>query len=263
MLNHIDEYGENLKVKELNFPPAIIVHEDDNLLKVLELINDVKIKVIPVLEKGESHKLLGLLSRSDIIKAYYKKITNNEIAPDLKFSRKVAVDIKDLVDFAIKPIKKQANSKGIQLELKIPEDIPKVRADSNKISWVLINLLGNALRYTESGGKITISAKNIDEQVLISVKDTGKGIAKKDQEKIFKKFVSLVDKNQKPSFGLGLSITKEIIEAHNGEIWVDSILGQGSTFTFTLKGIFKDESSNNSVKLYSNRLKNNQKLNSN
>jgi NtrC-family two-component system sensor histidine kinase KinB len=109
-----------------------------------------------------------------------------------------------------------------------------VRADPTKITWVLNNLVSNALRYTEAGGHIRLSAQANGPAVELSVADDGAGIPYALQPKIFDKFVQ-VDDEQSSGTGLGLSICKEIVEAHGGRIWVDSAPGEGSTFTFTLR----------------------------
>ena len=109
----------------------------------------------------------------------------------------------------------------------------------NKISWVIANLLGNALRYTKTDGTgiIEIKAREVNNIMLVSVCDNGEGIAEEYQKLIFEKFIQIKDKNGEitGSSGLGLAICKEIVKAHGGEIWVDSTVGEGSSFYFTLK----------------------------
>jgi signal transduction histidine kinase len=126
------------------------------------------------------------------------------------------------------------------VEIDIPDDLPKVLGDRDRIGQVLLNLLMNANRYAPEGTRITISAVASDEnsgnEVEVRVTDEGIGIAPEDQERVFSKFVML----PKPSWvkkgtGLGLFITKGIVEVHGGRIWVTSEPGKGSTFHFTLR----------------------------
>jgi NtrC-family two-component system sensor histidine kinase KinB len=116
----------------------------------------------------------------------------------------------------------------------LPSALPQVKADPNKITWVLTNLIANALRYTSSGGKIQLFAEHFGPQVHLSVSDDGAGIPYEYQSKIFEKFVQVEKSKTVHGSGLGLAICKEIVRAHGGTIWVDSLPGEGSTFTFTL-----------------------------
>jgi signal transduction histidine kinase len=111
-----------------------------------------------------------------------------------------------------------------------------VRADRNRIIQILSNLLSNAYRYTPAGGAITLSVHAADSSIQVDVADTGIGIAEEDQERIFERFfrVDHPTVNQQPGTGLGLPIVKSLVEMHGGRIWVQSGVGQGSTFSFTL-----------------------------
>jgi two-component system, NtrC family, sensor histidine kinase KinB len=139
-----------------------------------------------------------------------------------------------LGDQALSVIRTQADAKGIELSLEVPQDLPEVIADSHKIIWVLVNLLANAVRYTDTGGHIRLAGELVGKQVYLSVVDDGEGIPLDVQPRIFDKFVHGKPRDGNGGSGLGLAISKEIIKAHRGTIWVDSIPGQGSTFTFTL-----------------------------
>ncbi|MEW6659671.1 MAG: ATP-binding protein [Thermodesulfobacteriota bacterium] len=139
-----------------------------------------------------------------------------------------------LGDQALSVIKPQADAKGIEVSLEVPQDLPEVTADAHKIVWVLVNLLANAVRYTDTGGHIKLAGESAGKQVYLSVIDDGEGIPLDVQPRIFDKFVHGKPSDDNGGSGLGLAISKEIIKAHRGTIWVDSIPGQGSTFTFTL-----------------------------
>jgi NtrC-family two-component system sensor histidine kinase KinB len=131
-------------------------------------------------------------------------------------------------------IKSQAEAKGITLTLAVPEDLPEVLADANKIIWVLVNLLANAVRYTPVGGHIRLGGELLGDKVHLKVQDDGPGVPREMQSRIFDKFVRLDQGEATSGSGLGLAISKEIIRAHRGVIWLESEPGQGSTFTFTL-----------------------------
>ncbi|SIQ68776.1 HAMP domain-containing sensor histidine kinase [Halanaerobium kushneri] len=142
------------------------------------------------------------------------------------------VDVNDIIEKTLNPFHKQAEEKEIELKFKQSEDNIFAYADPSKISWVISNLVGNALRYADEG-KIEVDAEIKGRRVLVSVADNGPGIPKEYQSKIFEKFVRAgSDKEEKSGTGLGLAIAKEIITAHNGRIWVDSEEGEGSTFSF-------------------------------
>ena len=131
-------------------------------------------------------------------------------------------------------MKNQAEAKGITLTVEVPADLPEVLADPNKIVWVLVNLLANAVRYTPSGGHVWLRGERVGDMVQFKVQDDGPGVPREMQSRIFDKFVRLDQGEATSGSGLGLAISKEIIRAHRGVIWLESEPGQGSTFTFTL-----------------------------
>jgi NtrC-family two-component system sensor histidine kinase KinB len=137
-----------------------------------------------------------------------------------------------LAEKAAGVFKAQAEEKHIQLVTDVPDDVPEVQADANKITWVLTNLIANALRYADN--MITVSGRHVGQWVHFSVVDDGEGIPPEYQSRIFEKFVQVKSEKSVGGTGLGLAICKEIVRAHKGTIWVDSTPGEGSTFTFTL-----------------------------
>lgn len=145
---------------------------------------------------------------------------------------KTTVDSKQLIDKAIKLLRIQVEEKQIQVTSQAPENLPPVQADINKVTWVLTNLIANALRYAKK--TIEVTAKSHGTWISIAVIDDGPGIDPAYQKKIFDKFVQVNTEQDVGGTGLGLAICKEIIKAHGGRIWVDSTPGDGSTFTFTL-----------------------------
>lgn len=127
--------------------------------------------------------------------------------------------------------------KAQTLELDYPADLPPLVADRFRIKQVLLNLLGNAIKFTPAGGRIMLSCALVDPQAIsFSVKDTGVGIRPEDKNKIFEEFYQVSDSSavRTKGTGLGLTISKRLIEMHNGRIWVESEYGKGSTFSFVL-----------------------------
>ena len=147
----------------------------------------------------------------------------------------VPMDIKDIAGRAASIVASHAKNKSISIDIDIPKDAPMVLADEIRLSQVFINLLDNAVKYSPEGTSIKISASRKDKMLQTDVSDNGAGIPEKDLQRIFERFYR-VDKARSREMGgtgLGLSIVKHIVQAHGGEVWVRSILGAGSTFSFT------------------------------
>jgi NtrC-family two-component system sensor histidine kinase KinB len=142
--------------------------------------------------------------------------------------------VSPLLERVVESFKVQADQKGVALSFNVPEGLPHVKGDANQISWVLTNLVSNALHFTPRGGNIQLTAEAFGPFIQISVRETGPGIPNEYQSKIFDKFVQVKSHNVLGGSGLGLAICKEIVRAHGGTIWVDSVPGAGSTFTFTV-----------------------------
>lgn len=142
-----------------------------------------------------------------------------------------------LVDITVQRLARQFEEKGVILDTKLPEDLPDVYVDENRINQVLLNLVGNALQYTPEGGRVEISASYSGGEVYIRISDTGIGIPQEHLEHIFTRFYR-VDKSRSRAgggSGIGLTISKHLVEAHGGRIWVERPGSQkGSVFTFTL-----------------------------
>ena len=133
-------------------------------------------------------------------------------------------------------IRERASRHGIKLERIIDDRLGDFTGDERKVKQVLVNLLSNAVKFTPEGGRIKVEARLGDSAVIISVTDTGIGIAPEDQEAIFEEFRQVGSNyaQKREGTGLGLSLTRKFVEMHGGKIWVESELGKGITFTFTL-----------------------------
>ncbi len=164
------------------------------------------------------------------------KLSSGRIQLDMQ-----QVNFNDLVkNPAIQSLAEFAGKKGIAFEVAIGYDVPPIQADPNRLIQVLVNLIGNAIKFTERGS-IRLSAARVSSKsrsVRVEVRDTGTGISKEDMKKLFKKFYQVQRKGltvqEGSGTGLGLSIAKEIVNLHDGRIGVESEPGKGSTFWFTL-----------------------------
>jgi signal transduction histidine kinase len=171
-------------------------------------------------------------------------ILNNLLDLSRIESGKIAIKFEELdlrvsIEFIFTSFKTQADEKSMHLRMDLPQELPPVYGDREKLEQILTNLLGNAIKFTPEGGEISVSAKPYPEDgnmLALSVIDTGVGIPKDQLDKIFDKFHQVEGSLHRSisGTGLGLAITKGLVEAHQGKIWVESEVGKGSTFTFTL-----------------------------
>jgi len=150
-------------------------------------------------------------------------------------------DISFLIETVAQRLQPQFEDKGITLGLEIPTSLPRVLVDEDRIAQVLINLMGNALQYTPEKGLVTLSVKQIGREIQVSIQDTGVGVPAEHLPHLFTRFYR-VDKSRSRAgggSGIGLTIAKHLVEAHGGQIWVESDgPGKGSTFSFSLPIVF-------------------------
>jgi PAS domain S-box-containing protein len=142
-----------------------------------------------------------------------------------------------IVDEAILAVKFQAQQKNIDIRTHINNHLPIIHVDAEKTTWVLINFLTNAIKYSADSSIINVDVFTENDQTKFTVKDEGKGIAEKYLPKIFDRYFKVPGTNEQTGTGLGLAISKEFIEAQGGHIWVNSFIGGGSTFGFTFDNV--------------------------
>ncbi|HYR35200.1 MAG TPA: ATP-binding protein, partial [Burkholderiales bacterium] len=133
-------------------------------------------------------------------------------------------------------VRERAQRHGIQLGSELDPALGELNADERKVKQILLNLLSNAVKFTPDGGRVHVSAARVDSRVEVSVRDTGIGIAPEDQAIVFEEFkqVGRDALRKAEGTGLGLTLTKKLVELHGGEIRLESAPGKGSTFSFTL-----------------------------
>ena len=146
------------------------------------------------------------------------------------------VSVAGLVNGCVETARLNAESRGLRIAVELPEGLPPVRGDAVQLDEVLQNLIDNALQYTPSGGRIDVTAYSNGHEVIFTVADTGIGIQESDLERIFERFyrVDAARSREAGGTGLGLSIARHIVDAHGGRIWVESAVGQGSRFRFSI-----------------------------
>jgi len=145
------------------------------------------------------------------------------------------VDIKSLVLGTCMQISPLLRGKGQKLKTDLPSSLPIIQGDGQRLEQVLLNLMNNATKFTPEGGNISVRVRKQDTGLVIEVQDDGIGIAKEQQSRLFKPYSRLsADRQRHPGLGLGLALSKQVVELHGGRIWVDSEPGKGSTFSFFL-----------------------------
>jgi NtrC-family two-component system sensor histidine kinase KinB len=187
-------------------------------------LNEKQIELLMV-ARDDSERLVGILN--DLLDISRIESGKSRLALEPATPRALVRD-------AVEPFLVDAKDKGVTVVNDVSEDLPEVMADAEKIRHVFINLLSNALRFTDPGGSVTIRAEQEQDQMMFLVEDTGKGISEEELKHLFEQFYRAPGQDQKSGVGLGLAIAKEIIRAHGGNVGAESVVGKGSTFHFTL-----------------------------
>lgn len=188
-------------------------------------LNDKQKQIIDTIN-DDLNKLLSLVN--DLLRL--SKIEHDKSIFSMNYC-----NVKTIIQSSVKEFLNQAESKKIDLYYDIDKDLPQVYGDAEKLTWVINNLISNALRYTEQGDEIFIRSYKSDRKIYISVKDSGIGIPEEYLYKVFEKFIQIKSSDgESKGTGLGLAIAKQIIEIHKGEIWCESALGEGSEFIISL-----------------------------
>jgi signal transduction histidine kinase len=222
---HKSEFLANMS-HELRTPLNAILGYTELILD--NIYGDVPEKIQEVLERLEKNgrHLLNLIN--DVLDL--SKIEAGQLTLSLN-----EYSIGDVIQTVSTSMEALAAEKDLDLKVEVPKDLTIGKGDEQRIAQVILNLVGNAIKFTDEG-EVKIEATVSDGRFLVSVSDTGPGLAEVDQQKIFDEFQQADGSStrKKGGTGLGLSISKKIIDMHGGRIWVESTLGKGSTFRFSL-----------------------------
>jgi signal transduction histidine kinase len=143
--------------------------------------------------------------------------------------------LRETLGTGITMVRERASSHGIALSLEVASDVDVITADERKIKQVVFNLLSNAVKFTPDGGRVAVTATRKAGELQVAVRDSGIGIAPEDQASLFNEFAQTKDgRRAAEGTGLGLTLAKRLVELHGGRIWVESQVGAGSTFAFSL-----------------------------
>ncbi len=144
--------------------------------------------------------------------------------------------VSQLIESCLETAQRRGTEKDLRISVSLPPNLPDIAGDRRRLAEVLQNLLDNAIQYTLPGGQIIISAEATEKEIILTVSDTGIGIPKADQPRIFERFyrVDVARSREAGGTGLGLAIAKHLVEVHGGRLWVDSEIGQGSQFHFSV-----------------------------
>jgi signal transduction histidine kinase len=211
---------------ELRTPMNAVLGYTDLILD--NIFGDVPEAIRDTLErvKANGHHLLGLIN--DVLDL--SKIEAGQLTLSLG-----DYSMGEVVHAVVSAVDSLAAEKKLELKATVLADLPPGRGDERRITQVLLNLAGNAIKFTDEG-EVSIEARISDGAFVVSVSDTGPGISDADQQTIFEEFQQADSSStrKKGGTGLGLSISRRIVELHGGRLWVKSTPGHGSTFSFTL-----------------------------
>jgi signal transduction histidine kinase len=217
----------NISSHELKTPLTSIKGYTQMLIKEqLGAINEQQKEVLEVLKRNTDHL-------DHLINNYLSLVQLQAGTMKLMVEK---IPIKSLIKDTMDIMYPLADSKKIKIDVRLADGLPPLSIDVDRIKQVLINIIGNAIKFSPEGTPININVKKKNEYILFEIQDFGLGVPKDEHEKIFDMFFrseSIRNKNIKGT-GLGLPISKAIVEAHGGRIWVDSKIGKGSKFSFTL-----------------------------
>jgi signal transduction histidine kinase len=215
----------------------LIVHDLRSPLNCIEASLQLLQMILPEDALASCAKIIDLAlgSCKDVLKLVdslleVARIESDELILDLQ-----TISLLPLITDTVDRLRLLAKQNNITLELDAPPELPSIQGDGNKLERVLDNLLDNALKYTPEGGLITVAVRLVNGQVEVRVTDTGPGIPLEYQGRIFERFTRVPGyEGRRRGLGWGLAFCRSVIEAHGGRIWLESEVGQGSTFAFTI-----------------------------
>jgi signal transduction histidine kinase len=175
---------------------------------------------------SSAHHLLSLIN--DVLDL--SKVEAGQVELDV-----APFSLRETLESGVVMVRERAARNGVRLSLEAGSDVDVIDGDERRIRQVLFNLLSNAVKFTPSGGSVDVSAERVGTAVQVTVADTGSGIAPEDHERIFEEFQQTeAGRAEREGTGLGLALSRRLVELHGGRIWLESELGRGSRFVFTL-----------------------------
>lgn len=239
VLQDVTQFKELDKMKS-DFMAAVS-HEFRTPLTSINMSVDIlRQQIVGPLTKSQQDLLESSKQDCDRLTKLVKELLQLSKLESGKFEMKEnIVDIRKVIESTVQSAQLPFNEKGITLEFFTETELPQFYGDDQQLSSVISNLLNNALRYTNRGGRVEIMTQKKDKDILIQVSDTGRGIPSEYLDKIFDKFIQIKQSlDPTPgSVGLGLAIAKEIVEMYGGKIWVESEINKGCKFSILLPGI--------------------------
>ncbi|MFO7166503.1 MAG: ATP-binding protein [Chloroflexota bacterium] len=244
--DHGQELGEVIVLHDISAEAAVdraktgfietISHELRSPLTVILGYTDLLLRgMIGELDSEQREILEAVRNRAEVMNGWLKNvilvasIESNSLVTDLE-----PQDLAVAVENALAPMRKAFEQKGIEARVELPPDLPPVLADREQLQIILTQLLDNARRYTASGS-VTIHAERHDGTVQLDITDTGPGIPAEEFDRLFTRFHRIAGNNSpERGSGLGLAITRQLVERQGGRVWVESQVGRGSTFSFSL-----------------------------
>ena len=213
---------------------AVVSHDLKNPVTVIGLVAKM-LRQSGELETGQLAEYSNKIERAvdKMLKLIAQILDSSKIENGTFSVAPQAETLKDIILPTIDGMKPLAEAKQQSIECRLESTLPEVAADGPRVEQVLSNLLSNAIKFNRRGGKIAVSAREQDHAVVVCVSDEGPGIPRENLSKVFDRYWQATE-TKRDGLGLGLSIAKGIVEAHGGKIWVDSELGKGSSFSFTL-----------------------------
>jgi len=237
ILNKLNE--ANQKLKELDKRKSAFVsnvsHEFKNPLFTIQDSTSIVLSEAAGSINEKQKELLGYAKRNAdrMLRLVMDLLDISKIESGKVEMKREEIDVISLLNEVLSEHERDISKKQLNLGKKISRNVGVIWADKDKITEVLLNLLSNAIKYSPKGGDISIKLEGMEKEIRFEISDTGSGIPKDDFKKIFDKFERITAEKQEGT-GLGLPIAKDIVELHKGKIWVESHVGKGSKFIFTL-----------------------------
>ncbi len=231
------DLSERKELDTLREDLAAMIYHDlrsplSNIISSLDMLG----AILPVEGNPSLKSIFGIANRSTerMQRLISSLLDINRLESGQPITNQKLVEVKALVDSATAAVQPLLDGKQQNLQISVAEACPPIWADEDMVRRVLINIIENGIKFTPTRGQLSVSVEPEDNWVRFSVQDSGPGIPLEARERIFEKFVRLQTERFAKGLGLGLAFCRLAVEAHGGRIWVDSRLGQGSCFSFTL-----------------------------